>query len=697
MITSQDREIQALVNDIRDGKLLLPELQRGYVWKSPQVRALFDSLYQGYPSGQLLVWETDDLPHAKTVSVDGVQDSQKRPQLLLDGQQRLTSLSAIMLGRELRVQDSTRPIDIVFNIHTEQFAVAGPRQSGEVGWISLARLFTKGQVDILRELNLSFSDPEAALILERLKRLENIRTYKYRVNVLDQLSYEEVTDIFVRINSGGTVLSNADLALAQISSRWRGVTEAIDSYQDKVKKRYYLWIDTSSLLRTLSLFLTGQSNLSFFFRGERRQVGVEELKQGWQRVTRSLDQALIFLSTNCRIERLWMLPTNYILVTLAGFFDRFGDVNDSKRIRDLQRWVYMALIWSRYSAAGETALTQDYAALGKDEPIAAMIQSIEDKSGRRQVTERELRDQRKNSPFMLMNYVLARYADAQDWFNGVSIGGSQTLEFHHVFPKAVLRNRYQLRKDSRTVDQVANLVFLSRRANLKIGSQSPSDYLGKIEPDRLRAQYIPQDTSLWTLDQFEEFAQQRRQLLADGINKLLASLSGQPPLHPVSDKALLESRIEAIEHQLRDLVADRLTEARGEGALEHCVPPNIRRGILSRLQQRVNKNPFEAEDFSSLNQLLQFCQFSDYAKIIRDNLTLFKDIFGEGTSFDQHIKAVTTARNAFAHNNSIGRSDLLSAEAGLVWIEECLRRAQLQEDEDEMEDETDELLVPSQA
>lgn len=700
MITSQDREIQALVNDIGDGKLLLPELQRGYVWKSPQVRALFDSLYQGYPSGQLLIWETDDLPHAKTISVEGVHEGQRRPQLLLDGQQRLTSLSATMLGRELQVQDSTRPIDIVFNIHTEQFAVAGPRQSGEVGWISLARLFTRGQVDILRELNLSFSDPEAPLILDRLKRLENIRTYKYRVNVLEQLSYEEVTDIFVRINSGGTVLSNADLALAQISSRWRGITEAIDIYQQKVKKRYYLEIDTSSLLRALSLFLTGQSNLSFFFRGERRQVDVEQLQQGWKRVTHSLDQALIFLATNCRIERLWMLPTNYILVTLAGFFDRFGDQIDGTRIRDLQRWVYMALIWSRYSGASETALTQDYAALSKEDPIGTMIQSIEDKSGRRQVSERELRDQRRNSPFMLMSYVLARYADAQDWFNGVSIGGSQTLETHHIFPKAVLRERYQLRKDSRTVDQVANLAFLSRRANLKIGSQSPGDYLSTIEPARLQAQYIPQDQSLWTLDQYEEFAQQRRELLADGINKLLAALAGTPHLHPLSDRALLEARIESIEHQLRDLVADRLTEARGDGALEHCIPQGTRKGILSRLQQRVNKNPFEAEDFSSLNQLLQFSQFSDYARIMRDNWALFRDIFGEGTSFEQHIKAVTTARNAFAHNNTIAKADLFSAEAGLIWLEECLRQVQVREadlEPDDLDDDTDDVRAVGKA
>src|SRR5438093_480592 len=134
MIKAQEIDIQALVADIGDGKLLLPELQRGYVWKAPQVRNLFDSLYHNYPSGQLLVWETADLPFSRSVSMDEVTANQRRPQLLLDGQQRLTSLAAVMLGKPLYVRNSRRPIDITFNLYTEKFEVAGPRQRGEGGW-----------------------------------------------------------------------------------------------------------------------------------------------------------------------------------------------------------------------------------------------------------------------------------------------------------------------------------------------------------------------------------------------------------------------------------------------------------------------------------------------------------------------------------------------------------------------------------
>lgn len=696
MITSQDKEIQNMVNDIRDGRLLLPEMQRGYVWKGPQVRNLFDSLYRGYPSGQLLVWETNELPFTKTISIDAASSDGRRPQLLLDGQQRMTSLAAVMLGRELRVRDSKKPIDIAFNVYTEKFEVAGPRQRGESGWLSLTKLFTEGPFSIMRDLKLDLNSPEANQIYERLKRLDNIKTYKYRVNVLENLSYEEVTDIFVRINSGGTTLAHADLALAQISSRWHGVTDVLDQYRGPIWRRYSLWLDTGMLLRTISLLLTGQSRLSQFFRGDQSKITVSELQNAWQRARHGLDLAIEFLTHNCRIDRLSLLPTNYFLVTLAVFFDRFKDDMSVRQSRDLQRWVYLALIWSRYSGASETALDQDYATLTKDDPIAQMIQNLEDKVGKRQVTERELREQRKNSPYMVMSYVLARYAEAEDWFNGVKIGGNQPLELHHIFPKAVLRETYNLRADSRTVDQIANLAFLSRRANARINSRQPSEYLIAIEEQRLRAQHVPLDKQLWTAEHFEDFVHERRQLIASAINKLINSLTDNPTFWPASETYSLESRVNALELQLRELITIRLTESRGDSAIEHCIPKEIRKSIEGRKAKRLEKNPFQADELDTLGAVLQFCQFSDYPKIMHANWPLFQEEFGGGPSFDQHVTAITTIRNAFAHNNPLAPSDLLLGEAGLLWMEECLDHIRLDSfDVDSEDEESDEMGMPS--
>jgi hypothetical protein len=691
MIRSQDQEIGSLVKDIHDGKLLLPELQRGYVWTAQQVRNLFDSLYHQYPSGQILVWETDELPASRSAGVEGVAQGPRRPQLLLDGQQRLTSLTAVMLGHPLIVRWRVKPIDIAFNLFTERFEVAGPRQRGQPGWIPLSSFFTKGAMAVLAELKLDDLTPEEKQqVYDRLIKLDNIKTYKYRVNVLEQLTYDEVTDIFVRINSGGTTLSSADLALAQVSSRWHGITQEFEKYIHHVQQTHKgLELDNGFLLRAILTLLTGQSRFAQFFKGERQQTTVIELQNTWRRVRTALDTAVNFVVQNCYIDRLDFLPTKSVLIPLVVFFDHFGKDISVTQERELQRWVYMALIWTRYSAASETALDQDITALHKEQPIQAMIQNIEDKVGRgRVVSERELQDQRAGSPYVLMAYVLARRAKAQDWFNGVVLGGEQQIEFHHIFPKAILRKKYDLRKDSRTVDQVANLAFLSRGANNRIGDRQPSEYLTSVDTQRLMSQSVPLNADLWTLERFEDFVRERRTMLADAINNLLVSLTGEASIWVVSDAEALETRINAVEEQLRDIITARLTAAQGEYAWEHLVPSDIRANVKIRIEQLAKKNPFEQDQYAVFNAKLEQCQFSDYPKIIAANWSLFQDVFGSQQRFDQHIRAVTDARNALKHRRSFPRYERALAEGGLLWLEEAIQAAILR---DAAEDEEDEL------
>lgn len=687
MIRSQDQEIQSLVTDIRDGKLLLPELQRGYVWKAAQVRDLFDSLYHNYPSGQLLLWETDDLPASHTASIEGAATGQRRPQLLLDGQQRLTSLAAVMLGKPLVVRGRVRPIDIAFNLFTEKFEVAGPRQRGQYGWVSLTKFYTRGAMSIFAELKLEANTPEEKQqVYDRLNRLDNIRTYKYRVNVLEQLTYDEVTHIFVRINSGGTTLRSADLALAQVSSRWQGVTKEFEEYLQQVNKNG-LELDNGFLLRAILAVMTGQSRFALFFRGDRQQTSVTELQSIWKRVKVALDTAINFLVHNCHIDRLGLLPTYSVLIPLVVFFDRFGKNISTVQARELQRWVYMALVWTRYSASSETAIDQDINSLDKDRPIQNMIQNIEDKIGKgRVITERELQDQRSNSPYMLMSYVLARRAKAQDWFNGVVIGGDQQIEFHHIFPKALLRKKYDLKEDSRTVDQVANLAFLSPRANSRISSREPAEYLAGTEPQRLIAQSVPLNTELWRLDRFEDFVRERRTMLADRINQLLLSLQEEPGLWAVNPAEELETWINATEQEMRDLIETRFNAAQGEYAWEHFVPSDIRTAVQSRIEQAVKKNPFEQDKYNNMAAKLAQCQFGDYPKIILTNWILFEDVFSHKQKFEQYSHAVIDARNALKHGREFPRHERASAEGALIWLEQCLRAASLN-----TEDSNDEL------
>jgi len=519
-------------------------------------------------------------------------------------------------------------------------------------------------------------------VLNRLQRIDNIKTYKYRVNVLEKLSYAEVTHIFVRINSGGTRLGNADLTLAQVSSRWRGITTELDTYREKISKLGWE-LDNSLLLRAMTALLTNQSYLSKLFLGKNQNVTLEKLQAAWEQTKPAMDQAVNFIIHNCLVDRLSLMPTANVLIPLVVFFDRFGANVSTAQARELQRWLYMALIWSRYSGSVETNLDQDIAALAKDQPIQRMIQNIEDKVGRRPVTERELQDQLSNSPYMLIAYVLARRAVAQDWFNGVSIGGGQSLEFHHIFPKALLRERYDLTRDSRTVNQVANLAFLSAKANSRIADQPPTKYLEGIEESRLRAQYVPIDRSLWTLDRFEDFLLERRTMLANAINQLLQSLTDKPALWTLSQIEVLETRVDALEQGLRDLIATHLVSERGELAWKYCIPADIQETVRTRIEQHVKKNPFDATHYDTLAARLENCQFGDYLKIILSNWPLFEDVFGQKQQFSQRFGEVLTARNALKHGKELNASERAFAEGGLIWLEDCFRHAAAREEEDE--------------
>jgi hypothetical protein len=691
MIRAQDQDIQSLVSDIQYSKLLLPEMQRNYVWKAAQVRDLFDSLYHEYPSGQLLVWNTNELPSSviRKASVEGLSTEQNHPQLLLDGQQRLTSLAAVMLGKPLRVRDVSRPIDIMFNVYTEKFEVAGPRQRGQTGWISLVKFFTQGAMVVYRELKLDPGSAEADEVYNRLNRLDNIKRYRYRVNILEHLDYAEVTHIFVRTNSGGTTLGYADLALAQVSSCWQGVTEVFEVYQQDVKKRGIgLKLDNGLLLRTILVLLTGQSRFTRFFRSDQQQATVDELKVAWERAKTALDQSISFLVQNCMIDRLEMLPTRSIFIPLVVFFDRYGANMTDEQARELQRWVYMALIWSRYSGSSETAMDQDVTALTKERSIRAMIRNIEDVVGhQRPVTENELRNQLKNSPYMLMAYVLARRIGAQDWFNGVVIGNDHSIDLvlHHIIPKSLLSEQYKLREDSRTVDQVANLAFLSAGISKSVANRLPSEYLTEIDEHRLKSQCVPLQHDLWEVDQFESFMLQRRKMLADAINQLLQTLSEDKRVWLSSTKDILETRIDALERELRKLIEIRLREARGDSAWDHLVPIEIRNNVERLVKKEEANEPFKVGQHETLQAKLNFCLYSELLKIIKENWVFFQDVFGKETNLEQYSFFVINARNKIKHGNELSELERASTEAGLLWLEECLSNVTYEEESEEEE------------
>lgn len=207
--------IETLLTWVKSGEIAIPEIQRPFVWEATKVRNLLDSLYQGYPVGYLIAWRN---PTVKLK--DGTSSAGKR--ILIDGQQRVTALMAALLGREVLTKDyETVRIRIAFHPQEQKFEVANPAIRKDVAWIEdVAEVFAPDAsltelTDNYTEKNPNADRKRVSRVLEKLRKI--INNHVGFIELADDLDIETVTEIFIRVNSAGTELSQADFAMSKIA------------------------------------------------------------------------------------------------------------------------------------------------------------------------------------------------------------------------------------------------------------------------------------------------------------------------------------------------------------------------------------------------------------------------------------------------------------------------------------------------
>lgn len=501
----------AQVGNLVDMVLKLPEIQRGYVWSRPQVRDLLDSLYRGYPVGTVLLWQAEDTPPTRDLATraEAADATLTGGQYLLDGQQRLTSLKRVFIDGEP---------DIRFNVETEEFQVANATiRRDTTRWIPVTSVFTNGPIAAALKYNLT-ERSDAQILLERLNRLDGIRKYLVPVHVLKAFDYEEVTDIFVRVNSKGTRLREAELAIARLAFRLPGmVTDDLGAFEDELDSRNYD-IELRFLVRCLTAVATGQSRYSRL-----TATSEDDLKKAWKKTRKAVEHFVNLINNNLGIESSdWLSSINAIVVPVAYLAHNEGRNADT---RGLLRWFVLSSMWQRYAGSVETTLDQDLKVLSEKNPFQLLIHDLRQSIGRLSVSAEDLDDAGVRSPFFLGMYLACRQQEAVDWWYDVklsstNLGTDHSLELHHVFPRALVRGKFP----RRDVNELANMAFLSKKPNISIGKREPSAYLPEIAPKRLKSQFVPLDPSLWEVDRFQDFLAARRGLLAEGINGFLRSL-----------------------------------------------------------------------------------------------------------------------------------------------------------------------------
>lgn len=565
-----DISVRDLVSKVEHGDLTLPEMQRKYVWTSTRVRDLLDSLYRGYPSGTILVWETDDDIDTRKLSVGttGSSPTSSQKLLLLDGQQRITSLAAVLQGQPIVVKNRKRPIEILFNLEhpagppteiyetdtadvsvdyeqfeskeeakrdiqkelkSRTFVVSTSSLRNDPLWVSVSDIFSKSESEILKRVGINSDDDKWDMYSQRLRQVKNIENYPYVMQVLTkEMSYEEVTEIFVRVNSLGAKLRSSDLALAQITSKWRGFMDVLEDFSKEFGDDSE-YIEDWVAIRLMTVFATKQSKFKAINR-----VKLSKLEEAWEFTKKGTHFAVNFLRHNAGIENLSHISASMLVVPIAVYAVLNNEKLTPTEEKKLLKWFYYAHMRGHYGmGSSETILNADLAVLFRGGDIDKLIEVLHEHVKRFEVNPDELSGKNSNSPFFSMLYTVFKLKGAKDWFTGLKLsdkttGNTHSIQYHHIFPKSLLQAKGL---ETKEINEIANFAFIGGKTNRNITNKLPKKYLNdevlkKNGEEPLKSQLIPLDQSLWEMESYEDFLKYRRNSIANYINEFMDSIEG---------------------------------------------------------------------------------------------------------------------------------------------------------------------------
>lgn len=560
--------LSTLIQQIDLGVIGLPDIQRPFVWKDTKVRDLFDSMYKGYPVGYFLFWANANVEGTKGI---GTGQKQKHPTLLIvDGQQRLTSLYAVVKGQEvIRENYEKARIVIAFNPLEEKFEIPdasikrNPRYLQNISdlWQDDADLFeiTDNFIERLQQ-SVEISQEDIKKIRKSFNNLTNLQGYPFSALELSaEIDEEQVADVFVRINSQGKKLNQADFILTLMSVFWEDGRRDLEEFcrlcrlpsKDAASPFNYL-IDPNpdqmlrvsvglafrrARLQYVYSILRGKDLESGEFSINRRETQFNKLKEAqaqvlnivnWHEFIKAIKQA--GFARHEYISSANNLLYAYIFF-LIGREDLKMDLYDLKKL--IAKWFFMSSITGRYTGSPETAMEGDLAKLrGVESPT--QFEKILNEIIESQLTSDfwsitlplDLATSSSTSPSLYAYYAAQYVLGANGLFSKLKVSDllqeglrskKSALERHHLFPKAWLER--QGVSDQTQRNQIANYALVEWSDNINISDTPPSEYLPfyvqRMQPDEIKSMHywhaLPDS---WETLPYDEFLQQRRKLIA---------------------------------------------------------------------------------------------------------------------------------------------------------------------------------------
>ena len=526
--------IDNIISSIKAGEIVIPEIQRPFVWDGAKVRDLMDSLYNGFPVGYIIIWKNPDIRLK-----DGTVSSGKK--ILIDGQQRITAVQAAIVGQKIiDAAYKKKRIVIAFNPQDEVFEVCNPAIEKDIKWISDISTVFNVDFDAWNFVNdycvangLSGKQPE---INNTLMKLMSIKSINLGVTELSQsLTIDEVTDIFIRINSQGGVLSQADFAMSKISSdsKYGGneTRKLIDYFCHFMRRPADFdtivsndkefaesgefgkikWVkdeqddiyipDYSDVLRVsfTHVFQRGKiadlvnllSGRNFETRENIESIAEDsfhKLKAGVESFVNETNfkrYLMIVHSTGITDSSLVrsknVLNFGYILyLTLKN-----KKIHPAKIESIVRRWIALSMLTGRYSGSAESAIDYDIKRFSEQDPEIFLKNTEAGELSDafwNTVLVQKLDTSVRSSPYFLV-FLMAQIKNNARGFLSKQITVKSLIEqrgdIHHIFPKKYLQNNHLT--DRKDYNQIANYVYTQSEINIGIKDAPPRKYMEKMK------------------------------------------------------------------------------------------------------------------------------------------------------------------------------------------------------------------------
>lgn len=585
-------KISTILEKIDEHQLFIPAFQREYVWKRDDAKQLIDSLIKEYPTGTMLTWETANPPELK--GDHEYNASQGAVKLLLDGQQRITTLYMLINGKippyytAQEIMKDTRGLYV--NVETLELSYyMKTKMENRPAWRNITEIFQREvrAKDVVRDMERADEPVDRDRddqIDDNFRAIENILSREFPEQTIPvKASIREAIDIFYKVNASGVALTDAELALAQITGYW---PEARDLFKAKLAalKREGFVFKLDFIIYVLLGCLHHQgSEMKKLHDPENR----EALVKAWTLLDgKVLDYVVNLLRSKAYVDHSHEINSIYALVPIIVYiFDKDGSPLSENDIRKMVKWFYYSQIRNRYVSQLPQKLDRDLRTMQEAaSPFDDLLQVIADER-RLEITTEEMAGRAIGHPLFSMVRWYLKSCNAVCLTTGVNLrqnmGEKYQLELDHIFPYSRLKSvgygkgnrvKYAL------AQEFTNRAILTQVANRTKSAAPAKNYLSAVAeqfPTALKLQCIPEDATLWELEKYEDFLAERRRMLAKDLNEFLEGItSSKETATPVSIEEMIAEG-ESDELEFKSTLRWDLREGKTNKKLEEVIQKTV--------------------------------------------------------------------------------------------------------------------------